>query len=261
MELNDEMLCAYIDGELDDRQRQQVEDGLAADAGARLRLARMREADAQLRAAFPLVTTAGDDPLAALIAGHRAAPVATQTTEPAAAAATAAATAASMPPPAVRTPTATRRSWRRRTPLLTALAAGIGAISVSVALLLSGGDRSGQADAVLSAALDQLPSGGERVEGGDHTRLVLSFKADDGRWCRVFEQKVANEQRDGLACHDSQGWQVVALETGAAGEPGMKPAGASASIDAMMDRLGNAPVAEADTEQRLISQGWSEPAR
>jgi len=29
----------------------------------------------------------------------------------------------------------------------------------------------------------------------------------------------------------------------------------------MMDRLGNAPVAEADTEQRLISQGWSEPAR
>lgn len=253
MELNDEMLCAYIDGELDERQRQQVEDGLAADAGARLRLARMREADAQLRAAFPLVTTADDDPLAELIAGHRATPVA--------APAAPTATAASMPPQAIRTPTATRRNWRRRTPLLTALAAGIGAISVSVALLLSGGDRSGQADAVLSAALDQLPSGGERVEGGGYTRLVLSFKADDGRWCRVFEQKVADEQRDGLACHDSQGWQVVALETGAAGEPGMKPAGASASIDAMMDRLGKAPVAEPDTEQRLISQGWSESAR
>lgn len=257
MELNDEMLCAYIDGELDDRQRQQVEDGLAADAGARLRLARMREADAQLRAAFPLVTTADDDPLAELIAGHRATPLAA----PAAPTATATAIAASMPPPAIRTPTATRRNWRRRTPLLTALAAGIGAISVSVALLLSGGDRSGQADAVLSAALDQLPSGGERVEGGGYTRLVLSFKADDGRWCRVFEQKVADEQRDGLACHDSQGWQVVALETGAAGEPGMKPAGASPSIDAMMDRLGKAPVAEPDTEQRLISQGWSESAR
>ncbi len=238
MELNDETLSAYIDGELDDHQRQQVDEALAADPGARLRLARMREADARLRAAFPLDAAAGDDPLAALILGHPAAPAA---------------------PAQIRTPA--RRAWYRRPALLTALAAGFGAIAIGAVLLLGGGiDPGRRADAALSAALDQLPSGGERLDGGDRTRLVLSFKADDGRWCRVFEQQVAREQRDGLACHDAEGWRVLPLETGAAGETGLKPAGANAAIDTLMDRLGNAPVAEPADEQRLIAHGWTEPA-
>jgi len=242
MELNDEMLSAYLDGELDDRQRQLVDAHLAADPGARLRLARLREADARLRAAFMLGTTASDDPLAVLILGHAPAAAPPQPAAPG---------LAGLRPPAV-----SRRSWRRRPALLTALAAGIGAIAVGVSLLMSGADAVGRADAVLAAALDTLPSGGERIERGDRTRLVLSFKADDGRWCRVFEQQAAAEQRDGLACRDAQGWQVLALERSAAGEPGLKPAGANATIDALMDRLGNAPVAEPDEEQRLIAQGW-----
>ena len=48
MDLNDELLCAYLDNELDAEQRQRVAAALAADAGAQLRLQRMRDADIDL---------------------------------------------------------------------------------------------------------------------------------------------------------------------------------------------------------------------
>ena len=54
LELNDELLCAYMDGELDAEMRARVERALVDDAGARVRLERMRLADERLRAEIPL---------------------------------------------------------------------------------------------------------------------------------------------------------------------------------------------------------------
>ena len=45
LELNDELLCAYMDGELDSEMRVRVEQALVDDVGARVRLERMRVAN------------------------------------------------------------------------------------------------------------------------------------------------------------------------------------------------------------------------
>ena len=54
LELNDELLCAYMDGELDAEMHARVERALVDDAGARVRLERMRVADERLKAEIPL---------------------------------------------------------------------------------------------------------------------------------------------------------------------------------------------------------------
>ena len=68
-ELNDELLCAYLDGELDPETRARVEQALVDDAGARVRLERMRVADERLKAEIPLQTVQPNDPLSARILG------------------------------------------------------------------------------------------------------------------------------------------------------------------------------------------------
>ena len=61
-ELNDELLCAYMDGELDPEMRVRVEQALLDDAGARVRLERMRVADERLKAEIPLPALEPGDP-------------------------------------------------------------------------------------------------------------------------------------------------------------------------------------------------------
>lgn len=225
LELNDETLSAYLDGELDEAQRRQVEALLAADPGARQRLARMQRADALLRAAFPLPADGAADPLAARILGSKA----------------------------PQRPAAGRARYRRTT-LLTAMAAGLAALAVGSALLLGRGTGS-RADAALQAALDQLPSGSERIDGDRRIRPLLSFRADDGRWCRVYARQSASAGEEGLACRDERGWQLLAQDAGSA-DGSLHPAGSSAAIDSRMQQLGNGPTLEADAERQLIAQGW-----
>jgi hypothetical protein len=225
LELNDETLSAYLDGELDEAQRKQVDALLATDPGASLRLARMRRADALLRAAFPLPEDGAADPLAARILGS-----------------------------AVTQPPAAGRAWYRRATSLTAMAAGLGALAVGSVLLLGRGAGS-QADAALQVALDQLPSGSERLDGDRRTRPLLSFRADDGRWCRVYARQSAGAGEEGLACRNDRGWQVLAQDAGSA-DGSLRPAGSSAAIDTLMQQLGDAPALEADAERQLIDQGW-----
>src|SRR6185295_8522822 len=71
LELNDELLCAYMDGELDPEMRVRVEQALLEDAGARVRLERMRVADERLKAELPLQAVQPNDPLSARILDDR----------------------------------------------------------------------------------------------------------------------------------------------------------------------------------------------
>jgi anti-sigma factor RsiW len=59
--LNDELIGAYLDGELDAEKRALVEHWLASDKGAARRLVRMRSADAMVRLAVPRVATPEND--------------------------------------------------------------------------------------------------------------------------------------------------------------------------------------------------------
>lgn len=223
MELNDELLSAYLDNALDDARREQVSAALATDAGARLRLSRMQQADRALRTALPMPQ--GDRfeaALAARVQMGRAMP-----------------------------------RWQR-TVLPWALAASVAGL-VAGYLLPRSPLPAGLStpDTVLARALDETRSG---AGTGQAVSMVLSFQAEDGRYCRLFRVNPAAGAGEGLACRGASGWQVVAWDaTTTSSTEGFRAAGAGMLIDGAMSELGGRPAMDAAEEGAAIDRGWSKP--
>lgn len=224
MELNDELLSAYLDNALDAAQSEAVAESLAVDAGARLRLERMRQADRALRAALPLPREDRfEATLAARIQMGRAAP-----------------------------------SWPRIV-LPWALAASAAGLVAGFLLSRAQVAPAGIStpDAVLARALDGAPSGAAARQG---VSLVLSFQAEDGRYCRLFRQARGAGSGEGLACRNATGWHVVAWDaTTTLSTEGFRAAGAGMLIDGAMSELGGSPAMDEGEEGAAIKRGWSKP--
>ena len=243
LELNDELLCAYMDGELDAAMRARVEQALVDDAGARVRLERMRVADGRLKAEIPLSALQPDDPLSARILDGKA-----------------------VPPRASRPPL-------RLGAVITALAAGIGGVIVGFVLArsqevpptpfvaaapapaLSGASS----NRLLLAALNSGESGKAVEQGGRSARIILTFEADDGRYCRAFRSHESGAAAEGVACRSGEQWEVVAWDGTVDPDEGFRSAGASELLDDVMDRLGGGAALEAADERALIERHWSAP--
>jgi hypothetical protein len=224
VDLNDELLCAYLDGELDPDSRAQVDNALIADAGARLRLARMANADLALAAALPL--PAADYFQAAMTARIQG--------------------------------SVTAVPWRR-TVLPWAAAAAITGLFVGYLLPRAGFDAAaGTHIARLGRELAQvLESGSSGSDVAHGPAVVLTFTAADSRYCRVFRGDAQRATGEGLACRDHGEWALVAWDAAAGGSPqGFRTAGASALIDAAMDALGGQPAMSADEESGAMAAGW-----
>jgi hypothetical protein len=219
MELNDELLSAYLDNELDDPRREAVSAALATDAGARLRLERMRQADRALRTALPLPQ--GDSfeaTVAARIQMGRAMP-----------------------------------RWQR-TVLPWALAASVaGLVAGSLLPRAQSPDGLSAPNSVLARALDEQRSGA----AGQGTSMVLSFQAEDGRYCRLFRVARTADSGEGLACRGSADWQIVAWDATTTSTEGYRAAGAGALIDGAMSELGGRPAMDANEEGAAIARDWS----
>lgn len=232
LELNDELLCAYMDGELDQERRARVERALTDDAGARVRLERMYAADARLKAEIPVPAAAPSDPLAQHIL--TGAPIRQRTT------------------PSSR--------W---TVTLGALAAGIG--GVVLGFVLSGArQRSSTAAFVPSSSSELLLSALEHAESGKVTsngartaQVILTFVSDDGRYCRAFRSRDVSGGAEGLACRDGEQWRLVAWDGTAATDDGFRTAGSSELLDDIMDRLGGGPALERSEEHALLERNWT----
>ena len=232
VDLNDERLCAFLDDQLDPAQRAQVEAALAADAGARLRLERLRGADQQLHKALPL---RGKDHFeAAMVARIRGgAPVVT-------------------------------RSWQRSVLPWAAAAAVVGVFAgyllprqlpASGAMQVAASSAPAQLSGDVAGFL-QVARAGE-VTDARGLSVVLSFESADARYCRVFHSAAGATAGEGLACQSAAGWQLVAWD-GLAGGPteGFRAAGASGLIDGAMDALGGKPAMSSEEEAALIERGW-----
>ena len=246
LELNDELLCAYMDGELDPGMHARVERALVDDAGARVRLERMRAADERLKVEIPLPALHPNDPLSARILDGKPMPV------------------------------TGKASTRWGGVVITALAAGIGGVIVGFVL-----SRSQQApetpvvataapapslsgassNAFLLAALDGGESGKAIEQAGRSAQVILTFEAEDGRYCRAFRVHEANAAAEGVACRDGSQWQVVAWDGTVDPDEGFRAAGASELLDDVMDRLGGGAALEAAEERALIEQHWPKPQR
>lgn len=233
LQLTDEILGAWLDGELPPAQHEALLQALDADPEAQARLQRLRLLNEQLRQAYALPQAGADDPLAALLRAP----------------AEASADAPRAPASAVR---------RRRRNLSWALAASLAAVAVGALLSWRMVPVAGPAADPLQLALDQLPSGQQRVEAGVQIRPTLSFRADDGRWCRTFEQSGKAPALEALACRRDGYWQVLAQERSSAAGSEFRAAGGSGAVDAEMNRLGQAPALPAEEERKLIARRWAE---
>ena len=232
MELNDELLCAYIDGELEPQQRADLELALAQDAGGRLRLARMRAADARLRVEIPVRAIEAGDPLARLILQDESAPA---------------------PQPRINTG---RNTWRNAF----VLAAACATLALGFVLArMKDGDAGtmavGFAAGSLQAALEQAHSGAPLGDETGAASIVLTVSARDGKYCRLYRVRAGAGITEGVACREARGWRVVAFDATVASDALFHTAGASPLIDGVLDNLGGATLGEA-AEHALLERGW-----
>ena len=226
--ISDEMLMAYADGELDPLNMKRVERAMAADAAVAQAVAAHRALRAQLGAAFaPVAEVPVPGALAALLTTN----------------------VVPLPQPMVAAPS---RRWLGGLAIAATLIAGValgtqwpmtptGPVTVADGRMVAAGP--------LAKALDtQLAS-----TTGD-TRIVASFRAAGGSYCRVFEGAALG----GIACREQGVWQlrqtrVAAARSGAAyQQAGSTDAALMAAAQEMM--AGDAM--DAAAERKARDAGW-----
>ncbi len=240
MEISDQTLIAYLDGELPMAERTALEVALAADAGLAARLQAHKALADQVRAAFAGVA---DEPVPdRLIRAVDAEPAETSNV--------------------VAFPT--------RRPAPARLWGGGGAIAASLALGVLVGyavlPRTGAGSAVaigpdmgargaLGQALDRQLASTRSGDPAD-VKIGISFRSKAGPICRTFRTNVLA----GLACRNGDGWRVrMAVPAAqATGDGGY--ATAASSIPAEIMTLAGSTIDgrpfDAEAEARAKAGGW-----
>ena len=212
MGINEDILMAYVDGQLDAREVARVEKALSGDPEARASVRALREGAMLLRASF-------NEPLNE--------PVPARVLE-----AIDAAMAESAAPPGDVTPAPGTRTFA---PWPVAIAASIAVLAIAlggvnflanqrveqqIALLRAAAESDREArERVLSQALEKLASGEtaswENPDSGRRGSItpVRTFKSRDGQWCREYAADEwlggKRELRRAIACREGEGlWRT-----------------------------------------------------
>lgn len=230
--MSDEMLMAYVDHELDDRDAKAVEE--AADADERI-AHRLRDLRAQRRSLREAFAGLAEEPVPAALS--------LRVREMIAATGPQAAEASIVPFPA-------RKLGPRVGAFAYALAASIAVLAVGLGVYLAGGPflvAEGETLALgrvtsteIATALSTLPSGDSRPFGGEggSIRMVNSFKDGHGHLCREFEIEPARGARTlGVACRPAADWTVSFALAAGVGESGYAPASTLETLDAYLQSL------------------------
>lgn len=231
--MNDELIGAYLDGELDAEKRALVEHWLASDQGAAARLERIRGADALIRDAIPRVAARDDDPIVALIRGQEK----------------------SAPAPSLS------RVWAMRAAALAAACVlGVFAGRASGPDLISierGADAQMRVGTEVARVLDAVPSGEATPILGGEVEVALSFQTEAGQVCRQYRTISGRHAADAVACREDGGWRMVVQAAATDIESGdYVPAGSNSPIDVAISALGPAIALEAREERALIDAEW-----
>lgn len=229
MSVDEDRLMAFADGELSGAERAEVEAALAQDASLREKLAAHQRLRTQLSAAFD---------------GALDEPVPTRLME------------AAQPPAAEVVKLSDRRAARWSVREWGAIAASLVFglfVGVSVmgndAPLIDAGETGLVARGALASALDtQLAS-----EQAGAVRIGLSFRAQDGRYCRTFD--LTEVATAGLACRDVDAWNVTMTAAGAGGGE-VRMAGASREILAAVDAMIAGEPLDANGEVAARDANW-----
>lgn len=239
MAIDDDMLMAFVDGELDDVGRTRVERALAGDPDLQARLEVQQRLRARLAAHYgPTAEEDAPERFRAMLETNV------------------------VPFPAA-TPRAGRPLWQTLTALAATLVLGlvIGRTLLAPApdgpIAVEGGTMVARGE--LAAALDtQLASAQPRDAA---TRIGVTFARNDGRACRTFDSQAAT----GIACRNDSGWQVMMTAAGAGGpRADYRQAGSENLIiqQAAQEMMAGEPYDDA-AERRARDSGWRRiaPAR
>jgi hypothetical protein len=251
MKVSDEILMAYVDGEVDDQTRAAVETAMQADANVAQRVARQQALRQQLRGEFDGVL---HEPVPErLTRTARTAPVASPTSS-------------------VTDLSRARNEKRDRTPRRwslpqwSAMAASLVlGVFVGQAILRSPASspivaRDGRLvaqDSLAEALSNQLASD---QAAKAPVQVGLSFRSKTGEFCRTFVWR-EGDGLAGLACREGEIWQIetaVPNETLAAGNGSYQMAGAElplAVLQAVEGRIDGEPL-DASGEAAARQKGW-----
>lgn len=240
MTIDDNMLMAFADGELDEIARARVERAIAEDPALGARLEVERRLRARLAAHYgPVAEEDVPERFRAMLETN----------------------VVDLPAARARRSIA-RPMWQNFAALAATLVLGLalgrtllmpaaGPVAVENGVMMARGELAGALQTQLASA--QAP--------GAATRIGVSFTASDGRLCRTFDGGAAA----GLACRSADGWQLMMTTTGSAGRRGeFRQAGSENPqiLQAAQEMMAGEPL-DAAAERRARDSGWrgSIPAR
>lgn len=234
MTIDDDMLMAFADGEIDEIGRARVERALEEDPKLRARLDVQRRLRARLAAHYaPVAEEAVPEGLRAMLE--------TKVVDL----------------PAARGPRA-RPLWQSGAALAATLVLGL---ALGRTLLVPAAPDSGLiaveggamvARGGLAEALDTQLASAQASNAA--TRIGVSFARSDGRLCRTFDSPAAA----GLACRTDTGWQVMMTAAGSGGQRGeFRQAGSESLLvqQAAQEMMAGEPLDDAG-ERRARDSGW-----
>lgn len=245
--LKDQALMAYVDGELDETQRQALEASIAGDPQLAREVERQRALRAGVQGAFAdVLDEPVPDRLTALIARE-----------------------AADDEPLVLRPQFGARKPRTRS----FHAAQWAAIAASLVLgagigLAAGAFGPGLLDPapiateggrmVARGALAKALDGQLAADAAGEVQVGLSFRARDGAYCRTF--RVAQAQTAGVGCRQGEGWTVRATADAPAGQGDYRTAASAtpAPILAAVEELIAGEPLDAAQEAAARARGWRE---
>ncbi|HYD74212.1 MAG TPA: zf-HC2 domain-containing protein [Candidatus Binatia bacterium] len=232
-------LMAYADGELSAEERAEIERALAADPALRAQLETHQKMRVQLGGAYADIL---DDPVPErlLSAARGPTPQAAEVVD-------------------LSARREAKAKWSVRewgamaASLVGGLVIGLGAMNTQAPLITVTGDGM-SARGTLERALDtQLAS-----DEADAVRIGLSFRTEDGGYCRTFE--LTERGTSGIACRDADGWDIpMTAAHGAQGD--IRMAGASEAVLNVVATMIDGDPLDAEAEAAARDADWRVDSR
>lgn len=234
MQVTDEELSAFLDGELPAEASKRVAAALDEDETLRRRLQRLAFADRALASAYAAI---GDSKMpawvTALIAGDGPRPE--QPDPPSRLAAPIAAGVALIVGAAF--------GWLIAAPKGVSDAALAGIVSPASAL---------------NEALETSPSGAEvAIFRGKKAELILTFRSGDGAWCREFTVTTPKDAAHAVACRNNGKWRVEFAASAPTSDQLDAPSEVAA-FDGALQTLRPGPALSPPEEEAMLREHWPE---